>query len=99
MDVQHLKRATSTLVAQAFRPGTAANHLHQAEAFIQFFDHYRLPFTNPQVSTICYYITHLITTVSSSNSVCNYISGIRFLHKQHGLAPEALASFPVQCLL
>ena len=33
------------------------------------------------------------------NSVRNYVSDDRFLHKQLDLAPEALDSFPVPCLL
>ena len=99
MDLQHLNRATSTLEAQASHLGKS---LHQAQAFIQFCDHYRLPFINPEVATICYYITHFTTTFSSSKSVLNYInyiSRVRFLHKQLGLGPEALDSFSVQCLL
>ena len=61
-----LKQATTTLAAQASHLGTAANHLHPAQAFIHVCDHYHLPFINPQVLAICYYITHLTTTFSSS---------------------------------
>ena len=48
---------------------------------------------------MCLYITHLSTVLTSSRSIRNYIFGVRFLHKQLDLTPEAVESFPVQCLL
>ena len=54
---------------------------------------------NPSVSTLCFYITHLTTAFSSPKGVRNYVSVDRFLHKQLGMAPDALDTFLVYCLL
>ena len=56
-------------------------------------------FITPQVSTMCYYLTHLTTCFSSAKSIYIYISMVICLHKQLHLTPEAVDSFPVQCLL
>ena len=40
-----------------------------------------------------------VTAHCSSKSVRNNVSGVRFLHKQVGLAPEVLDSLPVACQL
>ena len=94
-----LRVATHQLAAQAYRPGTSRNQVQQASTFIKFCDHYHLPFINPSMSTICCYITHLTHHFKSSASVRNYLSGVRFLHKQLGLTTESLDSFPVTSLL
>ena len=74
-------------------------HLQQTSTYIHFCDHYSLPLLNPSIPTITCYITYLIQHFKSARSVCNYISGIRFLHKELGLAPVSLDSFPVILLL
>ena len=99
MDLAQLKTTTAAFAAQAFRPGTSDNHLHQVHSFIQFCDNHKLEFINPAPSTLCYYVTSLPTKFTSSKSVRNYASGVRFLHKQLGLALELLDSFPVSYLL
>ena len=99
MPLHNLQQATATLASKGFRPGTTANHARQAYTFIRFCDKYQLPFISPSVSTMCLYITHLSTVFTSSRSVRNYVSGVRFLHKQLSLTPETVESFPVQCLL
>ena len=97
MDLPRLKTATAALAVQALRPGTT-NHVWQSDCFIKLCYNYRLSFINPVPSTLCYYITHLSATFRSSKSVRNYESGVLFLHKEPGLAPEALDSFPVSSL-
>ena len=47
------------------------------------------PVPHPSSVMLCYYITHL-HQFQSSKSVRNYISGVRFLHKQLGLTPDGL---------
>ena len=93
-----MSMTTAILAAQAFHPGTSANHLHQAQSSIELCDYYHLQFLNSPPSTLCYYVTYLTTTFTSTNSVCNYVSGVRFPHKQLCLAPESL-DFSVMCLL
>ena len=94
--------AAAQLAAQAYHPGTSRNHTQQAATFIKFCDHYHFPFINPSIDTIdtlsCY-ITHLTQHFRSPASVCNYLSGVRFIHKQLGLSPTSLHSFPVTSLL
>ena len=99
MELQQLKAATSVLAVQAFGPGTTANHFHQAQSFIPVCDQYHLSFINSAISTMCYYITHLSSKFTSAKCVWNYVSRVRFLHMQLGLASEALDSFPVSSLL
>ena len=99
MDLPQLKAWTAALAAQVFRPSTMVNHVHHADCFIKFCDHYSLKFINPSPSTLCYFITHLSATFLSSKSVRNYVSGVWFLHKQRGRAPESLASFQVSFIL
>ena len=66
---------------------------------MEFCDHYELQFIHPSSSTLCYYITHLTCQFQSSKNVHNYISGVRFLHRQLGLTPEAIDSVSVISLL
>ena len=99
MSLPKLLLCTQCLASQAFRPGTATNHSHQACVFINFCDHYQCPFLLPSISTVSMYITHLTRWFQSSCSVRNYVSGIRVLHRQLGLSPMALDSFQVQSLL
>ena len=54
---------------------------------------------DPQISTVCYYITYLSQQFISSDSIRNYVSGISFLHKALGKSCPALQSFPVVCIL
>ena len=95
--VKPAEAGQKTLASQAFHPGTAANHVRPRLTSV-FCDNYQLPFMNPRVSTLCYYITYLTTSFSSATSVRNYVCGVRLLHKQLGVAVEALDCFPVQCL-
>ena len=99
MMLHHLKQAMASLASDTFCPGTPANHARQAQVYIRFCDNYHFHFINPSVSTMCFYITHLTTVFSPSNSVCTYAFGVRFIHKKLSLAPEALNTFPVHCLV
>ena len=99
--LHQLKAASQALVAQVFRPGTTANHLSQARIFVHFCQHYHIQFLNTSTYTLCYYTSIIFLTWKfiSPTSVRNYVSGIRFLHKEIGLTPTALDSFPLTCLL
>ena len=99
MDLTTLKVQTAALVAEAFRRGTTPNHVHQKSCFIRFCNNYSLKFINPAPSTLCYFITHLSSTFSSSKSVRNYVSRVCFLHTQLRLTMEAFDSFQVSSLL
>ena len=79
-------------------PDTSRNHNIQAQSFSQFCDHDHLHFLDPDISTVCLYITHLICRFPSACSIRNYVSGVRTLHKEMGLTPAALESFQVSCL-
>ena len=94
-----LQLATQRLATQAFRPGTTKSHLQQASTYTNFCDHYRFPFINPSLSTITCYITYRTQNFQSTCSIYNYMYGVRFLHKEVGLARDSLDSFPVTALL
>ena len=57
-DLAYLKITTTAQTAQAFGPGTTANHMHRVDSFIRFYDNYKLDFINLSPSTLFYYITH-----------------------------------------
>ena len=84
---------------QSFHSGTSKNHLQQASTNVNVCDHYSLPFLNPSISTITCCITYLTQHFKSACSVCNYLSGVRFVHRELGLAPGSLDSFPFIALL
>ena len=73
--------------------------MQQAQAFIQFCDHYHLCFINPDFSTMCLFITHLIRCFSSARSIRNYVFGVRALHKEMEITPASLESFQVSRML
>ena len=75
------------------------NNIQQASTFMNFCVHYHLSFIMPSVSTTCCYITYLTQHCKSASSVRNYISGVRFLHKELGLTPDNVDSSPVSSLL
>lgn len=77
----------------AFRPGTYANHHSQFTTYIKFCQHYNIKDIDPTVDTICLYATYLATRLKSSQSIANYLSAVRLLHKYLGLDCPALTSF------
>ena len=83
------------MASQLIQHGTTKNHFQQASTFIRFYNHYQLSFIMPLLSTISCYITYLTQHFSN----CNYISGVRCLHKELGLIPAALDAIPVVSLL
>ena len=99
LSLAQLQQVTHQLTYRAFRPGTAKDHIQQADVFIHFCDHYRFNFLHPSISTICPFITHLIQRFQSSRSVHNYVSEVRVLHWELGLTPAVLDSFQVTSLL
>ena len=66
---------------------------------MDFCTHFDFQFLLPSTATVGYYVTYLTTKFTSSRSIRNYVSGICQLHKQLGLIPEALDSFPIMSLL
>jgi len=97
--IARLKKSYAVLAKQAFRPGTDSNHERQARLYLQFCQFHDLQPLDPPVSTMCYYITYLSQRFRSSNSVRNYVSGVKFLHNSSGAKCQALESFPIMCLL
>ncbi len=94
-----LRGQWADIAKSSFRPGTNANHKRQATLFLQFCQHHKVVALNPPVDIVCCYITWLSTQFKSANSVRNYVSGVRFMHKQCNVECEAMDSFPVACLL
>ena len=91
-----LQKVTQGLPAHTFCPGTSRNHTLQAQSFIQFCDHYHFHFLDPDISTMCLYITHLTRHFSSACSIHNYVSRVRTLHKEMG--PLQWHWSPSRCL-
>ena len=99
LPLPQLQKAMQHLAAHAFHPGTSRNHTLQVQSFIQFCNRYHISFLDPDISTMCLYITHLTRRFSSARSIHNYVSRVRTLYKEIGLTPVALGSFQVFCLL
>ena len=72
--LRQLHKVAQQLAAHAFCPGTARHHTLQAQAFIRFCDHYHLHFIDPDIFTMCLFITHLTCHFSSACSIRNYQS-------------------------
>lgn len=85
--------------AQAFRPGTASNHRTQIELFTTFCVYINVDHINPSSETLCLYIEYLAQNLSSPQSVANYFSGVRTLHKYLQQDCPALDSFEVSLML
>ncbi len=79
--------------------GTSKNHRRQITVYTEFCRAHGLRVLEPRISTVCYYLTYLRGEFISANSVRNYLSGVSFLHKCHGVPFTALQAFPVICLL
>ena len=99
LTLPQLQLALHHLASQSFCAGIVKNHIQHSSTCINLCDHYSLPFINSSISTITCYITYLTQHFQSACNVRNYISGVRFLNKELGLAPDSLESFPVIALL
>jgi hypothetical protein len=75
------------------------NHKRQASSFKRFCKHYGLGYWDPAPSTVAYYITYLSSRFTSAASIRNYVSGIRFMHRQREMEAQALDSFIVTTTL
>ena len=69
LPLPQLQKVTQHLAAHAFHPHTSRNHTLQSQSFIQFCDLYHLHFLDPDVSTVCLYITHLTCHCLSTMSL------------------------------
>ena len=85
--------------AQAFRPGTNANHRTQAASYITFCIKYGLRDVNPTPRTICWYLEYMTSSVSSPRTLRNYLSGIKFWHRRIAGEPTALDAPEVRHML
>lgn len=94
-----LRLAAKRRKAQAFAPGTSANHTAQFSMYLQFCLTYNLQDINPTVDTIILYTEYLAQKFHSHKSVYNYISGVRLLHKLLGITAPSLYSFDLSLML
>jgi hypothetical protein len=99
LTLRQLQQQTAVLATKGFRPGTRNNQNAQINRYLEFCRYYGLEHLQPSVATICAYITFLARQFTSATSVRNYISGVRLLHKQHGIQVQALDSFQASVML
>ena len=98
-DLQALQAAVRTMRRQAFRGGTHANHRRQIKLYTAFCNHYNLQDINPAADTVAMYIAYLTHRLSSAQSVANYVSGVRLLHKLVGVDAPALRAHDVHLMM
>ena len=96
MDITTLHNLTRKQRHKAFRPGTVSNHKSQFLLYIRFCQHYRLQDIDPTNDTVCMYATYLSKRFVSPQSVCNYMSAVRLLHKYLAIPAPALDSFDLK---
>ena len=85
--------------SQAFRPGTKSNHKAQFELYVSFCLYINVEYMNPSAETICMYIEYLAQNFVSTQSIANYVSGVRLLHKMAGIPAPNLDSFEVKLMM
>jgi hypothetical protein len=82
----------------AFRPGTTANHWAQWKLYFTFCEHFKLQAIQPSEQTVCLYMEFLSRSFVAPNSIQNYVSGVRTLHKMLGVECTSLDSFGVKLM-
>jgi hypothetical protein len=99
LDLPGLRQAMLRRRGQAFRPGTTANHISQFRMYISFCIQFKLRDVNPSVDVICLFVEYLAQRFRSPQSVRNYVSGVRLLHKYLGITCPSLYSFELDLML
>jgi len=98
-DLRALYRAAKRRKGAAFRPGTQANQQSQMKLYISFCLHYNLEILQPSSQNVCAYIEFLTRSFKSPDSIRNYVSGIRHLHRLININSDCLESFEVNIML
>ena len=98
-DLRVLQQQTIQRRAKAFRPGTNNNHMSQWRNYLSFCLFYGLQDLNPNNMTICMYLEFLTRSLKSPQSINNYLSGVRTLHKLLDIPHTALDSYDVKLML
>ena len=84
---------------QAYAPGTNANFKTQWKAYLLFCLYFGLHPLPSTVSTICRYIVFLCHSLSTYQSLKNYLNGVRVLHLCHDYEFILLSNFEVRLVL
>ena len=98
-DLSTLRSQTLARRAQAFRPGTTCNHIIQWRSYLGFCIFYDLKAIDPEPNTVCMFLEFLARTFKSPQSLINYLSGIRTMHKTLGIETLSLDSYEVKMML
>lgn len=77
---------------QSVAPGTAANRLTQAKAYVRFSLIYHFDPLRPSGTNMCMYMQYLKNSFSAPTTVKNYLSGARTWVGQHGGELSAFTS-------
>ncbi len=84
---------------RAFAKGTSLNLRSQWRTYLLFCDYYQLRPLPASSDTICRYIIHLSNSLTSYQSIKNYLHGVAVLHKCYGIPVEVMSSFDVKLVL
>ena len=71
----------------------------QIRAYLTFCLHFNLKDINPDCDTICMFVEFLTRSIKSPQTIKNYISGVRMLHKKLDIKTTSLDSFELQLML
>lgn len=82
--LQHLDEHCYDTLRKAYRPGTLKNIRSQALIYKRFCDFYGLQMFPASEWQLVRYARYIANTVTSYDTVVNYISGVRTLHKLGG---------------
>ena len=94
-----LQDTVRSMRRMAFREGTRANQRRQINLYLAFCAHYNIRDINPTSDTVAMYIAYLTHRMSSSQSVANYMSGVRLLHKLVGVDAPALRAYDMHLMM
>lgn len=83
-DGSNLYRQMIDSYTDSIAPGTAANRLTQAKAYVKFAVYYRVPVLYPSITHLCMYAQFLRNSYDAPATMRNYISGAKSWIGQHG---------------
>ncbi len=90
--VHHAKR-------QAFAQGTSLNLRSQWRTYLTFCSYYGLDPLPASAADMCRYIIHLSHSLTTYQSIKNYLHGVTVLHKGYGVPCSFMSSFDVKLVL
>jgi len=95
----HLDRQLSSLLANAYAPGTTVNLRSQIKTYLLFCLYYQLQHLPANSLNLARYIAFLSRSLRSPQTIVNYLNGVRIYHLSNGFQFNVLKDFMVALTL